>query len=200
MFSRRLAVVPFAAAAATLLFAPTASAAGSGCTPKGSKTLVANKVARVYTTNGGERLYGCLRTAKRPLLIVERNPADDIYRSRTYEHVTLAGRFVGWYGTSTDSSCKADCPPDFDATHEFVSATDLKSRKSRYVDAIATGVAVSSGGLLAWSQAGNDQDELRLSKSGEANTLVDSGEITEVSFQNAYLLWRNSGQARWTKG
>jgi hypothetical protein len=196
---RQLTAVSLGIAAAISLAAPGAASAATTCSPKGTVTVASNKLARVYASADRSRLYGCLRATKRPLLL-ENTLEDELYGSGTFSQVVLAGRVVGWYSTSTDVSCKADCPPDYDATQEYANVANLKTRKARAISAITTSVAVSTGGALAWTQAAGDQSELHLSRAGTENTLVDTGQLTEVSFQNAYLLWRNAGQGRWTEG
>jgi hypothetical protein len=196
---RHLAFVSIGIAAAIVLAAPGAASAAPGCSPKGTVTVAANKLARVYASADRSRLYGCLRATKRPLLL-ENTLEDELYGSGTFSQVVLAGRVVGWYSTATDVSCKADCPPDYDATKEYANVANLKTRTVRAVSAIATSVAVSTGGSLAWTQAAGDQSELHLSRTASENVLVDTGQLTDVSFQNAYLLWRNAGQGRWTEG
>src|SRR4051812_32965067 len=100
------------------LAAQPSAAAKRTCMFKGSKTVVKSSSARVFTvrTNRGDeidRLYGCLHSVNRRLLL-DTSSDDDYVSSTSFGQVTLNGRFVAWEHVDEDISCKADCPPGFD--------------------------------------------------------------------------------------
>ena len=101
-----------------------------GCAKRGSHTIDSNRQARVYSVrnrDGGRDLYGCLRADGRPQLLA--HGFDDGYTaSNSYSRVRLSGRFVTWQETTTDASCKADCPPGYDGTTSARYTRDLKRR------------------------------------------------------------------------
>src|SRR3954453_7752093 len=189
---------PVLAACALVPALPAAAQAAPTCTPKGTKTVAANGQARVYTRAAGARLYGCLRRTGRSKLLV--GPGDDYVISNSFSHVTLAGHVVGYAESTTDVSCKADCPPDYQPTRSFVVADDLRTGRTRSVQAAATAVAVNASGWLAWLQSAGEQTELHLSKAAQADTLVDTGALDRLSLCGRQLLWRNGGQGRWIDG
>jgi hypothetical protein len=120
-----LALVPAGAADA-------ASKPGK-CSFKGSTTVAKNRYARVFTrpSHGGdeiERLYGCLYSANRRVWL-DTSSDDGYVASQEFTDVVLDGRFVTWRHTSTDVSCKADCPPDYNPTSEQNMKADLRTRK-----------------------------------------------------------------------
>ena len=176
------------------LLAPAAASAAGRCAGKGTTTVEENRLARVYTTQAGD-LLGCLRsTGKRVVLL---KSTDDIYYSGEFSQVQLAGRYVGFAAEVTDTSCKADCPPDFDAVAETVRVVDLRARTSRSFPAIAGELAVNSAGMLAWTQAGSVGSELHLSRGGVANDVVASGDVDLVALTGRYLLWSSAGDNQW---
>ena len=191
---RRLTLV----VAATLLVLPAEGHAAASCAPQGAKRLAANGEAVVYTRAKGSRLYGCLRRTGRSRLLV--GSGDGYGTFISFSHVTLAGHVVGYAETLTDISCKADCPPDYDPTRDYVVADDLRKHQTRTVTASATTVAVNARGWLAWLQAAGDQSELHISQGPGVDTVVDTGTLDRVSFCGAQLLWRNAGQGHWIDG
>ena len=106
------------------------------CARKGSDTVAANRQARVYeiaNKDGGNNLYGCLRSNDRRQLLA--HGYDDNYvSSGDYDEVKLRGHVVSWRFTETDISCKADCPPEYDPTTETRYKRDLKRRKTSVKD------------------------------------------------------------------
>jgi len=146
-----------------LAVAPAGSASAAtkhSCTAKGAKTVVKNKTARVFTTPGrpGEdtidRLFGCLySTGKRILLTESRD--DEFVSSESFSDVKLSGRFVAWQFKSEDFSCKADCPPGYDPTSEYVVLVDLRTRKRKGTagEARPGTLAVTRGGTATWLDA-----------------------------------------------
>jgi hypothetical protein len=103
------------------------------CAMKGTKTVAKNRYARVFTrpSRGGdevERLYGCLYSVNRRVWL-DTSSDDEYVTSEEFSDVVLDGRIVSWKHTSTDISCKADCPPGYDGTTETMRRADLRTRK-----------------------------------------------------------------------
>lgn len=96
--------------------APLAQAAkrGSSCTRAGSKTVVKNRLVRVYKVKRESEttLYSCRRTTgRRVRLATARDEDVDSYGSVLFNSVRLRGNYVAWATSVTDVSCKASCPP-----------------------------------------------------------------------------------------
>ena len=167
------------AATALLALAPAASAPAATskvkrCTPKGAHTIHKTREARVYTLKGPgrqsenedvqRRLYGCLFSTGRPLLLAE-SYDDGIYTSGAFSQVRVNGRFAAWQFDASDVSCKADCPPGYNPLRQTINIADLRTRK----DKSATGAAkpdslsVTRGGTAIWLDSGNgDPHRLRM--------------------------------------
>ena len=176
------------------LIAPAAASAAASCNRQGSATVAENRLARVYSTQAGD-LVGCLRSTGKKVVLLK--GTDDIYYNGEFSLVQLAGRYVGFYAEVTDTSCKAACPPDYDAVSETVRVADLRARTSRSIPAIAGELAINSSGMIAWTQAGTVGPELRLSRGGVENDTVASGDVDLVALTGRYLLWRSAGDNQW---
>jgi hypothetical protein len=129
----RLVLLATAVALLALASAGSAEAATGKCAMKGTKTVAKNKYARVFTrpARGGdeiERLYGCLYSVNRRVWL-DTSSDDEYVTSEEFTDVKLKGRFVTWRHVATDISCKADCPPGYDATTETSLRADLRTRK-----------------------------------------------------------------------
>jgi hypothetical protein len=132
---RSRVVLTAVAAVAAIALVPAGSAeaaAGKRCAMKGTKTIAKNRYARVFTrpSRGDEveRLYGCLYSANRRVWL-DTSSDDGYVTSEEFLDVKLDGRFVTWRHVSTDISCKADCPPEYDGTTERSLRADLRTRK-----------------------------------------------------------------------
>ena len=134
--------------AALLALAPAGSASAATpakgkCTMKRSKTVAKNRYARVFTrpSRGDEieRLYGCLYSVNRRVWL-DTSSDDEYVTSEEFSDVKLTGRIVTWRHVSTDISCKAACPPEYQPTTERMLMADLRTRKVSTV----TGSGVSS--------------------------------------------------------
>jgi hypothetical protein len=167
------------AAAVVLVLAPAASADAATsnvkrCTPKGAKTIHRTSEARVYTLKGPgpqsedetvlQRLYGCLFSTGRPLLLTE-SYDDDFVTSGAFSQVRVNGRFAAWQFDATDVSCKADCPPGYNPLHQTINIADLKSRKKKSTTGAAKPdtLSVTRGGTAIWLDSVNgDPHRLRM--------------------------------------
>jgi hypothetical protein len=164
--------------------APAAAAPSSNPCQRG-KTIAKNGHARVFKVVAGDdtRLYACLLgERKRVLLGVA---TDDGYV--TFEKirlVRLTGRFVAWDFESTDLSCKADCPPEYDTTREHASVYDLRRRQRRRLHEIAPRrLELTRTGVLAWtSGADGDVSVFKSAATGD-RTLLDEGNVRASSLR-----------------
>jgi hypothetical protein len=199
---RTLAAAVLSCALALAAVAGSASAAAhhpKPCARKGSHTVAANAHARVYSvpTADGSRLYGCLRRDNHRRLLTE--ATDDGYvTSSAYDKVALTGPFVAWQQTSTDDSCKADCPPGYNPTTTWLGVRDLRRRKSRTVAgqvAPAGRIVITTGGALAWIAPGyavNAYD-------GAGARTLDSGSDVQpgsLSHHGATVSWVDGAETR----
>jgi len=173
----RLRVALATAACLTLVPATSATAATSKvkrCTPKGAKTIHKTSEARVYTLKGPgpqsededvqQRLYGCLFSTGRPLLLAE-SYDDGIYTSGAFSQVRLNGRFVAWQFDASDISCKDTCPPDYNPLRQTINIADLRTRKRKSTTGSARPdtLSVTRGGTAIWLDSGNgDPHRLRI--------------------------------------
>jgi hypothetical protein len=158
------------AAALLLALAPAASAPAATskvkrCTPKGARTVHRTSEARVYTLKGPDaqsededvqrRLYGCLFATGRPVLLAE--SYEGIYTSGAFSQVRVNGRFAAWQFDSSDVSCKADCPPDYNPLRQTINIADLRTRKRKSTTGAARKdtLSVTRGGTAIWLDSGN---------------------------------------------
>jgi hypothetical protein len=183
-----------------LAAAPTAGAAAKKptCSVKGSKTVVQNSQARVYTLKSrkeffGNVLYGCLRSSARKVRLAS-NYDDGYVTSQQYSKVGLNGRFVVFHFVSTDVSCKADCPPGYEPTSYQVIVTNLRTRKvTRYNGRPKDKLFVTATGIPAWLQ---DAATPGVVEVHAANQVLDTGVINGLALAGFQLSWVNSGQTK----
>ena len=155
---RRLALALALTVPLALIPAGPASAGSStpSCAVKGSRTVVPNRFARVYTRVSWRddeirRLYGCLRRTNRKVLL-DTSSDDGLSTRIAFRQVKLGGRFVAWEHVVTDYSCRAACPPDYDPTSESIGLGDLRSRQKTGIagQPRAGSLAVNSRGTVRW--------------------------------------------------
>src|SRR4051794_36718096 len=143
----------------TALFvaAPSAEAKSKPCSKKGSTTVRASKSVRVYKVKngqGGQNLYGCLRSDNKRQFIAQSYDDGSGTSTGDFRYVTLAGRFVAWEFTAFDDSCKAGCPPGYNPTSVHLSIRDLHKRKTAHAngDVAPKGrLVLTKGGSIAWT-------------------------------------------------
>jgi hypothetical protein len=207
----RVVVVLAVAATIPAVFAPSGEAAKrSKCKPAGSKTIAQNRGVRVYKVRvAGESssetvLYACRRsTGKRSRL--DRAFDDGYVTSATFTSVRLRGYYVAWVSSSTDVSCKAACPPGYEATSSAVEVFDVRRRRARTVDAAPLGEALvlSSRGGVAWaSRSGTTGPvEIRASVRAGDNRLLDSGDIDPASLaiEITIISWTHTGEEHFAR-
>jgi hypothetical protein len=163
-----------------------------------------NRMAVVFTVDRSsgdaqQTLFGCMRSKGVRLRLVDSFDADFV-SSVLFGQVVLNGRFVAWQWTSTDISCKADCPPDYEPTTYQIERGDLKTRKSLKWDggfADGNSLRLSDKGNTAWVQpsaTGHDVHTGMLA----GNTVIDSGDIDPASLRltGTNLSWTNAGTGR----
>jgi hypothetical protein len=180
----------------------TASGAGkrARCAVKHSHTVAKDRLVRVYFVrrHGDRRLSGCLRATGRKLLLAAEY--DDGYvESGTYRDVRLAGRFVALVSDAIDVSCKAACPPDYEATQTTVAIRDIRSRHSQFIrtHAQAGSLRLSATGVAAWLAPIAGGFDLQVFD-GASYRALDSGAIdpASVALAGLHLTWANAGAPR----
>jgi hypothetical protein len=188
---RKLAL---AVAAAALLIpaggAQAATAKAKRCTPKGTKTVVKNRYARVFTAEGQgpsedanvyRRLYGCMySTGKRALLSVAFD--DDYVTAGNFSNVRLNGRFAAWEYEAFEGSCKAGCPPDYNPLSWSVNVVDLRrpdKEGGTFAGGDVTDLVVTRTGAIAWIEPA----KVRAIDAGGSRELSSKNEIAIESLE-----------------
>ena len=170
--------------------------------------MLASRDARAYTAkrsvNGSpsKRLYGCWKATGRRITLADAFE-DGYTTSATFSDVRLAGRYVAWYGTATDVSCKASCPPDYVATKSRVNSWDLRRRKRvRSADATVTspGLVLTERAGLAWVEGSGPSSQVRAADSSGTRVL-DTGAIAPASLRAeiSIVSWVRDGVERFAR-
>ena len=176
----------------TLLVAPAGAAAKPkrSCKAAGSRTVAQNGFARVYErrTEEGTALVGCVRSSGRRRLIEEAYD-DDYVSSADYANVRLAGRHVAWSWTESDISCKAACPPGYDATTEGIASYDLRHGSARIVagtSPVGRALVLSRSGGFAWASRTDPTGpvEIHASVRGEEDVVLTAATSTPPRWQS----------------
>src|SRR3954471_18478338 len=142
MMRKLSALLPAAVLAFALAAGPASAATKPTCKRSHTKTLTQNSTTRIYQKNksGVTTLYGCLKSKGKAVKLDVRDLDPEL--GTNFSKVRLAGRFVAWAHRTSDNSCKADCPPDYDATTDSVGVRDLRLDKTRTHKAGAGATAV----------------------------------------------------------
>jgi len=202
----RIATAIVAALALTLCAVAPADAAKRkakpSCAKKGSKTVVRSRHVRVYTAPGvraegstGTGLVGCLvANGKKTVLALKATGESTV--PGAFDNVRLAGRYVAFSTRTTDTSCKAACPPDFNPNTYSVRAYDL--RRGRRVRLVNTGpvsaVAVTQKGGVAWVQGSQ-----LVAVDGGGQRVLDTGAIGALSAEISIVSWVRDGVERFAR-
>ena len=152
--TRRLALSTIAAASSALVVsAPAAPAAAKpSCFEAKGKTVAIHRTARLFTTNRGRILRGCV-AGRAPRRITA--STDNGFDAGEFVAPKLSGVYVAYGYTLTAQSCKASCPPDFDtdAVLIFNLTTGRKVEAKAWTD---EPFVLTATGAVAWiSQSGN---------------------------------------------
>jgi hypothetical protein len=173
------------------------------CKRPHTRTLAHNRVARVFETRPARasydsRLFGCLRSVGKAIRLDE--ASDDGYvSSSAYDHVRLAGRFVAWSTSYYDISCKADCPPGYDPSTDWVNVYNLRNNQTRSIalESPPTAVAVARFGAIAWTEGTGDQVELSVrDRAGTRQVAQGAIDTTSIAIAGGTLIWRQDGRRR----
>ena len=168
--------------------APAAEARRPPCS-QGGETVAGNRIVRVFEK--GSRLIACTR-ADRDRDVLARRFDDDYVRSSDYSHVRLAGSFVAWVETNTDVSCKAACPPGYQATQTRVTIRDAATDDVRTARVAAVSeLVLTRTGSAAWI----DGNDLRALEDAGERTL-DTGDVSALEASRTRVTWLNAGQVR----
>lgn len=204
----RLVKLTAAIALLVLAAAPSAQAAKRpACARAGTTTVAENTLARVYTRPSSNQyylsvLYGCLKKTNRSRRL-SASYDDDYVSSADFSLVQLTGRFVAYYHESYDISCKAACPPDWEATKRHLTLVDLRHGTRRVLpipERPAGGILLADArGSLVWPNwlPGN-RVEIRVVDGG-GERVVDSGAIHPESLKltsSGWLSWVNDSVLR----
>ena len=194
--ARLLAIAALALLSTAFLAAPAGATHSRGkCTARGD-TIAKNDSGRVYETvddEGVETLWGCLWSRNKPVEL-DTDTGDDYVTIDGYSYVTLRGRHVAWIHSSGDISCKADCPPGYGQTTEYVHVFDLKRRRgeSTLSHPVYDGLRLNTFGAVAWlTREGQDVLAVNAWKRAETHRVLDQGAIRRFRLRGTELSWLN---------
>ena len=174
------------------------------CKRSGSKTVRQNDLVRVYRVGSGEKtlLVGCRRSTGRRVTLDE--AFDDGYvSSQEISSVRLNGWHVAWISTATDISCKAACPPGYDATTSSIGVGNVRTRRSSHAlgEPLGGALVVSRTGGVAWAaSAASSGVEIRASDRAGVRVL-DSGSIDprSLAIESTIVSWSRDGSERFAR-
>lgn len=198
LLARGLCAAVFAAL--VLMLAATSADAThtrSKCKQAGA-TIAKNDTARVFKRF--DSVYGCIWSRNRAARIDRAYLDESAYVSHSWDDVRLAGRYVAWTSSTSDVSCKADCPPGYDATALRVNVIDLRTQQKQAVAGVPAGATlrVTARGAVVWlERIGNGRREVHAWLAGEERVL-DTGPIRSSSYsvRGDTLRWANGDVAR----
>jgi hypothetical protein len=195
--TRTLLTICLAVLGLSLAAAPASATHSRGkCKARGT-TIAKNDLGRVYEREQDaevKSLWGCLWSVNRPIEL-EVAAGDDFTTFESYDDVILRGRFVAWTFVHEDISCKADCPPGYDATTEYVKTFDLRTRDDdlETTDPADGSLRLNTRGSLAWlTLAGSGNHDVHAWDRNGHRTL-DTGPITRFRLRGKTLSWVNGG-------
>jgi hypothetical protein len=169
-----------------------AAHAKNRCDARGAKTVVKSRFVRVFTAPGRAedstgRLFGCMYSNGKRVLLDEGSD-DGFVTSEEFRRVVLNGRFVAWEHESVDMSCKADCPPGYQATTYAIYSRDLRAKKSRgFRGQVAQdSLDVGKRGTPVWVQSVGDLEEVHA-----GDRVLDTGNISGLRLSGTTLEWLN---------
>lgn len=166
------------------------------CKARGT-TIAKNDTGRVYEREEEAEvrsLWGCTWSRNRPFQM-EVAEGDDFTTFESYDNVILRGRFVAWVFTHEDISCKADCPPNYDATTEYVRTYDMRTGADaeETSDPEAGKLRLNSSGSLAWLTLAGDGNRDVHAWDAAGHRTLDSGLIGKFRLRGRTLSWVNGG-------
>jgi hypothetical protein len=201
------------AAVAALVAAGAAPAQGATkpkptCKRSNSTTVAQNSAVRVFTRPDrdgyaqGTDLLACWRRTGRVRELAYAFD-DDYVSSAQFALVRLRGGFVAFYTQTFDISCKAACPPDWEATRRHLNVVDVRRGTGHDVRVAErpARLLLDGRGAIAWPRpltAG--AVEVRV-VDGAGERAVDSGAIAPRSLAltaGGRLSWLRDGVARST--
>ena len=196
---RVVALVAVALLAAAV-HAPVSAAAArpDRCFAAKGRTVALNTQARLFTRGTGASgvLYGC-RRARKPERLA-RNHDDGYVESGHFSKPTVAGPYAAFGYSDTDVSCKAACPPDYDATIESLIVVDVRTMKSAYVTGYGGGDWVlTATGAVAWMTGAAGSERIVMARHrGETRELARGNGIDDASLQasRSRVTWLQDGR------
>jgi hypothetical protein len=180
-----------------------AAANGGGCEPRGSRTIVRSRSARVYRLR--QNVYGCLLSRGVPVLLTETGEFDEVRLAAPRPR--LFGRFVA-YAYVWDGGV---------AGGAGVAAADLRSGRIHGVetdpseeepDFSVTDLVVTRGGTLVWiwraEFPGEAADRLEVRRLGprerrRLGSRLDAGpelDLDSLEVRGSAVSWVNAGERR----
>ena len=196
---RLLPVVTVIALLASLAAgAPGAAAAKKrSCMKARGATIAITTSTRLFTTRGGNVLWGCVRGRKPRRLAA--NFDDEYTSSAKWMRSELAGNYAAYGYESTDVSCKAACPPDYETTRRTVYIVNLiTGKEAAGSEWNGEPFVLTSTGAVAWiSGTGNAARKVLALFMGVVSE-QDSGAIDDDSLEASFsrVTWMKNGQIR----
>jgi len=149
-------------------------------------------------------MYGCRRSTGRRVKL-DTKSSDGITNEDTYDRVQIVDNHVSWVSTLIDQSCKAACPPGFDAPTIRIAVKSISTRKFRSVVAapIDDAIVLSAKGAVAWAAKGSAPGvvEIHASPRGTEDRIVDSGNINtgSLAIEISIISWMRDGAERFAR-
>jgi hypothetical protein len=199
VLARALPIGLLCALVASLAASPAAATHSRGKCRQGGTTLAKNDSGRVFEreTGLGANLYGCLWSRNKAVLM-EVAEGDDFTTFERYYDLLLRGRYVAWVFEHEDVSCKAACPPGYDATTHLVKVFDLQahSEEAQLAEPATGTLRLNTAGAAAWLQAaeGGNRDVHAWDRDG--HRVLDSGAIRRYRLRGPTLSWVNGDAQR----
>ncbi len=180
--------------------APASATHSRGKCKQRGETIAKNDTGRVYEREQEAEvrvLWGCLWSRNRPFQI-DVAESDDLTTSESFDDVLLRGSFVAWTFTHEDISCKADCPPGYDPTTEYVKTFDMRTRDADFdtSDAFPGTLRLNADGSLGWLSAAAGGAYDVHAWDGTGKRVPDSGQIRRLRLRGSRLSWINGDVVR----
>jgi len=204
ILSMALALTTFAGVVAAPAPAAVKTKPKPTCKRSHSTTVAENRDARVFTRPGndgghteGTNLLACFRKTGRVRLL-DYAFDDDYVSSNAFALVRLRGQFAAFFSESTDISCKASCPPGYEATIRGLHLVDVRYGRGFSVKVAerpaGNRLLLDARGAMAWPRRlPANQVEVRVADAAGEHA-VDSGAIRPES-----LTLTAGGRLWWVK-
>ena len=197
---RLLVVMALALLVPPLLPLDSIAASRKSCRVAGSTTLAQNSFVRLYSMPNpeGRDLRACLRSNGRKRRL-DADYDDGYVLSGGWTGPRLAGRYAAWIHTSTDISCKADCPPGYTGTSQWAVVYDVRRGREVATRSGSFAFVLTDRGALGWLEPRDGGQVLKSLVPGRSEVELDAGAIEPGSLRGYYglLVYVKEGARLW---